>query len=97
MSSKKVWAVTSRRVIWRMTGRSLFYGSRRRPTAVLSSSIARRWRKTAEFTAGKISGDDFQDNLDTVAEVAQSHRDAILRHRRAMLDLNTAVGLRLLP
>jgi cobalt-zinc-cadmium efflux system outer membrane protein len=54
-------------------------------------------RKTAEFTAGKISADDFQDNLDTIVDVGQSHRDAILRHRRAMLDLNTAVGLRLLP
>jgi cobalt-zinc-cadmium efflux system outer membrane protein len=54
-------------------------------------------RKTAEFKTGKISADDFQDNLDTIAEVTQSHRDAILRHRRAMLDLNTAVGLRLLP
>ena len=54
-------------------------------------------RKTAEFSAGKISADDFQDHLDTVAEVAQSHRDALLRHRRAMLDVNTAVGLRLLP
>jgi len=54
-------------------------------------------RKTAELTAGTISADDFQDNLDTVAEVTNSHRDAVLRHRRAMLDLNTAVGLRLLP
>jgi cobalt-zinc-cadmium efflux system outer membrane protein len=54
-------------------------------------------RKTAEFAAGRIGADDFQDNLDTVAEVTQSHRDALLRHRRAMLELNTAVGLRLLP
>jgi hypothetical protein len=30
-------------------------------------------------------------------EVTQSHRDALVRHRRAMLDLKTAVGLRLLP
>lgn len=29
--------------------------------------------------------------------VTQSHRDAVIRHRRAMLELNTAVGLRLLP
>jgi phage-related minor tail protein len=43
-------------------------------------------RKTAAFTAGKISADDFQDNLDTIAEVTQSHRDAI-----------STVGLRLLP
>ena len=32
-----------------------------------------------------------------LAEVTQSHREAVIRHRRAMLELNTAVGLRLLP
>jgi cobalt-zinc-cadmium efflux system outer membrane protein len=41
--------------------------------------------------------DDYQGHLDDAAEVTQSHRDAIVRHRRAMLDLNTAVGLRILP
>ncbi len=64
---------------------------------VVPRAAALMERKTAEFTAGKISADDFQDNLDTITEVTQNHRDAILRHRRAMLDLNTAVGLRLLP
>ncbi|MFM7034305.1 MAG: TolC family protein [Planctomycetia bacterium] len=54
-------------------------------------------RKTEQFAAGTINADDFQDNLDTVAETTQSHRDALVRHRRAMLDLNTAVGLRILP
>jgi len=29
--------------------------------------------------------------------VAQSHRDALIRQRRSMVDLNTAVGLRVLP
>lgn len=45
-----------------------------------------------------------QENLDTYLnaqrdfnEVVRQYRDALLRHRRAMLALNTAVGLRLLP
>ena len=54
-------------------------------------------RKTEQLTAGTINADDYQDHLDNAAEVMQSHRDALIRHRRAMLDLNTAVGLRLLP
>lgn len=54
-------------------------------------------RKTKQLTAGTINADDYQDHLDNAAEVTQSHREAIVRHRRSMLDLNTAVGLRLLP
>jgi cobalt-zinc-cadmium efflux system outer membrane protein len=54
-------------------------------------------RKTVQLSAGTINADDYQDHLDSAAEVMQSHRDALIRHRRAMLDLNTAVGLRLLP
>ena len=54
-------------------------------------------RKTAQLSSGTINADDYQDHLDSAADVMQSHRDALIRHRRAMLDLNTAVGLRLLP
>ena len=54
-------------------------------------------RKTEQIIAGTISADDYQGHLDDAAEVTQSHRDAIVRYRRAMLDLNTAVGLRVLP
>ena len=54
-------------------------------------------RKTEQLSAGTISADDYQGHLDDAAEVTQSHRDAIVRYRRAMLDLNTAVGLRVLP
>ena len=64
---------------------------------VVPRAAALAERKTAEFTAGAIGADDYQDHLDAIVEVTQGHRDAILRHRRAMLDLNTAVGLRLLP
>ena len=54
-------------------------------------------RKLGEFGAGRLSPDDFEVTLDDATEVAQSHREAIVRHRRSMLDLNAAVGLRLLP
>jgi len=65
--------------------------------SILPRAVAQVRRKTEEFTAGTIDADDYQDHLDTAAEVTQNHRDALVRHRRAMLDLNTAVGLRLLP
>ncbi len=54
-------------------------------------------RNAREFAAGKISADDYMTHLDDEAEAATSFREALLRHRRSMLDLNTAVGLRLLP
>jgi cobalt-zinc-cadmium efflux system outer membrane protein len=64
---------------------------------VVPRAVALATRKMAEFTAGQIDADDLQDHLDTAGDVVQSVRDALLRHRRAMLDLNTAVGLRILP
>ena len=61
------------------------------------SILPRVAAKTEQLSAGTISADDYQGHLDDAAEVTQAHRDAIVRHRRAMLDLNTAVGLRILP
>jgi outer membrane protein, heavy metal efflux system len=54
-------------------------------------------RRQAQFAAGEISVDDLDGAVEDMAEVTQSHRDAVVRHRRAMLELNTVVGLRLLP
>jgi len=54
-------------------------------------------RKTEQFTTGRITADDYEGHLDDASEVAHSHREALVRHRRAVFDLNTAVGLRLLP
>jgi cobalt-zinc-cadmium efflux system outer membrane protein len=65
--------------------------------SVLTRMTATLARKTEEFTAGRLSADDYGVCFDDAAEVAQSYRDTVVRHRRAMLDLNTAVGLRLLP
>jgi cobalt-zinc-cadmium efflux system outer membrane protein len=65
--------------------------------SVLPRMTATLTRKTADFAAGRLSADDYSVCLEDAAEVAQSHRDTVVRHRRAMLDLNTVVGLRLLP
>ena len=54
-------------------------------------------RNTREFEAGKITPDDYLGHLDDEAEAARGFRDALIRHRRSMLDLNTAVGVRILP
>ncbi len=54
-------------------------------------------RNAREFAAGKINADDYLGHLGDDAEAAGSFREALIRHRRSMLDLNTAVGLRLLP
>jgi cobalt-zinc-cadmium efflux system outer membrane protein len=54
-------------------------------------------RNAREFAAGKISADDYLSHLDDESEAASGFRDALIRHRRSMLDLNTAVGQRLLP
>jgi len=54
-------------------------------------------RRTEQFLKGDLTTDDYQGHLEDAAELTQSHREAMIRHRRSMLDLNTAVGLRLLP
>lgn len=60
-----------------------------------SRALLERHRR--QFDAGDLSLDDMESASDDVAEAAQGLRDAIVRHRLAMLDLNTAVGLRTLP
>lgn len=65
--------------------------------SILPRVAATLLRKTEQLSNGTLSADDYQGHLDNAAEVTQAHRDAIVRHRRAMLDLNTAVGLRVLP
>ena len=65
--------------------------------AILPRAEAALARRREQFAAGDISIDDYEGAVEDLAEVTQSHRDAVVRHRRAMLELNTAVGLRLLP
>jgi len=65
--------------------------------AILPRITATLDRKTAEFRAGRLSADEFAGHLDDATDVARSRTEALVRHRRAMLGINTAVGLRVLP
>jgi cobalt-zinc-cadmium efflux system outer membrane protein len=58
-------------------------------------ALVERYRQ--RLAAGDITADEFQEHVQTMAEVAQQHRESVVRHRRAALQLNTAVGMRLLP
>jgi cobalt-zinc-cadmium efflux system outer membrane protein len=52
------------------------------------------WRR---FQGGFTSAMEYLDAQKDYNEVVRNYRDAVVRHRRAMLDLNTAVGVRVLP
>ncbi|MFO0888902.1 MAG: TolC family protein [Isosphaeraceae bacterium] len=54
-------------------------------------------RTAREFAEGKLTVDDYLGHLEDEAEAARGQRDALVRHRRSMVDLNTALGVRLLP
>jgi cobalt-zinc-cadmium efflux system outer membrane protein len=60
---------------------------------------ARKIRDTAfaRFRGGETSSIEFFAAQKDYNDVVRSYRDAVVRHRRAMLDLNTAVGARVLP
>ncbi len=54
-------------------------------------SAFRRWQ------GGESSALDYLEAQQDYNDVVRQYRDALVRHRRAMLDLNTAVGSRLIP
>ena len=84
----------------RLAEREFQYSKRaleRIETLILPQADTALKRASAEFATGDIDPDAYQDRLEEAAAVAQNHREAVVRHRRSMLDLNTAVGLRLLP
>jgi cobalt-zinc-cadmium efflux system outer membrane protein len=64
---------------------------------LLPRAEARLARHVEEFEKGELEADELEEHFQDAAELAQSHREAAVRHRRSMLDLNTAIGLRLLP
>lgn len=66
-------------------------------TSLVPMAAASLDRNTARFNRGEMEADDFQNHVEDTAQIAQNHREALVRHRRSMLDLNTAVGFRLLP
>ena len=49
------------------------------------------------YTAGEASGIDLLNARKDLNDTIRLYRDALVRHRRAMLDLNTALGQRVLP
>jgi outer membrane protein, heavy metal efflux system len=54
-------------------------------------SAFRRWQ------GGETSALDYLEAQQDYNDVVRQYRDALVRHRRAMLDLNTAVGNRVVP
>jgi cobalt-zinc-cadmium efflux system outer membrane protein len=60
---------------------------------------SRRVRDAARlrYLGGQTSVLEFLDAQKDFNERVRDYRDSLVRHRRAMLDLNTAVGTRLLP
>ena len=64
---------------------------------ILPSS--RRVRDSAyrRYTGGETSVLEYLEAQRAYNEVVRQYRDALVRHRRSMLDLNTAVGVRVLP
>ena len=54
-------------------------------------------RPPSGCSAGEISMDDYLDAQRDYNEYVRAYLDALIRHRNAILDLNTAVGERLLP
>jgi cobalt-zinc-cadmium efflux system outer membrane protein len=59
--------------------------------------VSRRIKDTSEkrFRGGEIPSYEFFQALQDFNSSVKDYRDALIRHRRAMLDLNTAVGVRL--
>lgn len=58
---------------------------------VVRDSAFRRWQ------GGQTSALEYLDAQQDYNDVVRQYRDALVRHRRAMLDLNTAVGSRIVP
>ena len=76
---------TSRQALERIEGGLM-------PTAAASLR-----RHLDAFSRGEIGADTLSEQFEDAASIAQSHRDALVRHRKSMIELNAAVGLRILP
>ncbi len=66
-------------------------------TSVVAPARDATARAVAGFLAGELDVADYLDQMEDDADSARLYRDAVLRYRRSMLDLNTAVGARLMP
>jgi cobalt-zinc-cadmium efflux system outer membrane protein len=84
----------------RLADREYHYAKRalERIEAVLLPQAEARLRDAQEaYEAREITIDDLQEHLEEATAVSHSHREAMVRSRRSMLDVNTAVGMRVLP
>jgi cobalt-zinc-cadmium efflux system outer membrane protein len=64
---------------------------------VLPASKAVRDAAFRRWQGGETSALDYLEAQQDYNDVVRQYRDALVRHRRAMLDLNTAVGSRIIP
>lgn len=64
---------------------------------VLPASAAVRDAAYVRWQGGETSALDYLEAQQEYNDVVRQYRDALVRHRRAMLDLNTAVGSRVIP
>jgi cobalt-zinc-cadmium efflux system outer membrane protein len=64
---------------------------------VLPASSAVRDAAFRRWQGGETSALDYLEAQQDYNDVVRQYRDALVRHRRAMLDLNTAVGSRIIP
>jgi cobalt-zinc-cadmium efflux system outer membrane protein len=74
----------------------------RETLAMVERSLVPRARSAgaqavSRFLAGDLEVGDYLDELEDDADSARLYRDAVLRYRRSMLDVNTAVGARIMP
>ncbi|WP_422929320.1 TolC family protein [Singulisphaera sp. PoT] len=64
---------------------------------VLGRARDARKRALEGLKSGELEVGDYLDHLKDDADSSRMYRDAVLRYRRSMLDLNTAVGARIMP
>jgi cobalt-zinc-cadmium efflux system outer membrane protein len=65
--------------------------------ALRPDAIAAIRRAEADYLSNKIRTDEYLAKLEDEQDSAKQWRDALVRYRRATLDLNAALGVRLLP
>jgi cobalt-zinc-cadmium efflux system outer membrane protein len=78
------------------------YAASRDAAARLETTVLPRSKRIRDVTAsllkqGEVSAVEYLNAQKDYNEVVRQYRDALIRHRRSMLKLNTAVGERLMP
>ncbi len=102
IQSQSEVAALENRVAAEVENAALEYASSRSAVQRIEQSTRPRAEHRLEdvrrlFTEGQENLDAYLNAQRDFNEVVRQYRDALLRHRRAMLSLNTVIGLRLLP